>query len=87
MAFDDALRYVRQYGRNTLMSKIDLKDAFKHIVIRPEDWHLCGITMDSINAQGAREREYCMNMVLPFGLKISPYLFNLFADGLQFIMH
>jgi hypothetical protein len=86
ITLDHALEYVRLYGRNTLMSKIDLMDAFKHIVIRPEDWHLCGSTLDTLNDEGIMVKEYYVNLVLPFGLSSSPQLFTLFADGLQYIM-
>jgi hypothetical protein len=61
-------------------------DAFKHIVVRPEDWHLCGITIDTIDMQGHVVRDHFVNLTLPLGLKSSPKSFNLFADGLQYIM-
>eukprot|EP00920_Eleutheroschizon_duboscqi_P015711 GHVT01036719.1.p1 GENE.GHVT01036719.1~~GHVT01036719.1.p1 ORF type:complete len:317 (+),score=-11.36 GHVT01036719.1:327-1277(+) len=86
MKFDDALKHVRVFGKNCLLAKIDLMDAYKHVVIRPEDWHLCGTTLDTVDQKGVKSTEFYINFVLSLGLKSSPKLFNLFADGLQYIM-
>jgi predicted Zn-ribbon and HTH transcriptional regulator len=86
MSFDDAIKHVRHYGKNCLMAKLDLKDAYKHIVIRPADWHLCGFTLDTVNEQGHVSTDFYIPLVLPFGLKSAPQKFTLFADALQHIM-
>ena len=40
---DDAYAIVNQFGPGTLLSKIDLKNAFCLIPVRPADWNLLGI--------------------------------------------
>jgi len=65
------------------MSKLDLQDAFKHVVVNPNDWHLLGSSWRSIDGTV----QYYVDLVLPFGLRSSPYLFDQFATGLEFIMN
>jgi hypothetical protein len=57
-------------------------DAFKHTVVNPAHWHLLGSTRRSID----NTEYYYVDMVLPFGLRSSPYLFDQFAIGLEYIM-
>jgi hypothetical protein len=59
-----------------------LKDAYKTIVVRPQDWHYLGSTW--VNDNGLLE--YYVDHVLPLGLRSSAVLFNMFADGLKFSM-
>ena len=62
--------------------KIDISDAFKHIVIDPADWHLMGSILNNVN----KDKEYWFSTVLEFGLRSAPKTFNLFGEGLQYIM-
>ena len=57
------------------MAKLDLKDAFCHIPVRAADWHLLGF-------------HWCSKFfyLLVFGLKNTPYIFNLFAEALHWII-
>lgn len=82
ITIDNVVHHVKKYGPGTLMGKLDLQDAFKHVVVRPEDWHLLGSTW--VNSSGITE--YYVDTVLPFGLRSAPKLFNNFADGLHFVM-
>ena len=59
------------------MAKVDLKNAFRLCPVRPADWHLLGIHW--------RERYY-VDKCLPFGLRSAPFLFNMVADALQWIL-
>ena len=79
---DDAVHHVIQCGRGSLMAKLDLKDAYRHVVVAPEYWHLLGLTWP--NSEGIRE--YYLELTLPFGLRSSCYIFEQFATGLQYIM-
>ena len=79
---DDAVKHVLQNGRGTLMSKLDIKDAYKHVVVATSDWHLLGISWPS----SAGVTEYYLDLTLPFGLRSSPYLFEQFALGLHYVM-
>ena len=65
---DSAISILITLGCNCLMGKIDLKNAFRQVPIRREDWHLLGIQW-----QGSWYVDKC----LPFGLRSSQhYLTN-----------
>ena len=70
---DDAYAIVYQLGPGTLLSKIDLKDAFCLISVRPADWNLLGIFW-----QG----KYC----LPFGLRSAPCIFDRLTTAIHWIL-
>ena len=83
ISIDDAVREVKSRGPGTLMSKLDLQDAYKNIVVRPEDYHYLGSSW--VNDDGSIS--YFLDHVLPFGLRSSANLFDLFATGLEFSIH
>lgn len=72
-AVDDLIKS----GPGSTFVKLDLEAAFRQIPVRPEDWHLLGFTW---------EGKYYFDTVLAFGLRSAPYIFNLFAEGLHWIM-
>ena len=74
---DDAIAICHRLGRGALMAKVDLKNAFRLCPVRPADWHLLGIHW--------RDRFY-VDKCLPFGLRSAPFLFNMVADALQWIL-
>jgi hypothetical protein len=82
VTIDSAVKALKFRGRHALMSKVDLKDAYKCIVVRPEDWHHLGSSWT--NDAGCLE--YYVDHVLPFGMRSSALLFDLFASGLEFSM-
>ena len=83
MSMDDLVQRITSYGPGTLLSKLDIAVAFKHILVRSCDWDLLGsIYYDT----ETRHKQYYVDLVLPFGLRSSPKLFNEYADALQFIM-
>ena len=85
ITLDYIVRRVKLYGRHSLLSKLDISDAFKHILVTPKDWELLGTVFEhTIN--GERVKQYYIDVVLPFGLRSSPKLFTEFADALQYIM-
>ena len=59
------------------MAKVDLKNAFQLCPVRKEDWHLLGIRWRG---------RYYVDKCLPFGLRSAPYLFNLVAEALEWIL-
>lgn len=75
--FERAVNDLKLSGPGSLMAKLDLKDAFRHIPISPEDWHHMGFSW-------RRQLYYCV--VLTFGLRSAPYIFNLFAEALHWII-
>ena len=86
ITIDHAVRRVKKYGPGTLMAKLDLEDAFKHIVVRPEDWDLLGSSLEVTDASGEKMVQYFVDLVLPFGMRSSPKLFSDFAEALNYMM-
>ena len=74
---DHAFAIVNQLGRGALMAKIDLKNVFRLLPIRQEDWHLLGIHW---------KEKYFIDTCLPFGLFSAPCLFDLFATALHWML-
>ena len=75
--FDDVVNIVSSLGPGALMSKLDIKSAFRLCPVRPEDWELLGIHW---------EGHYFIELCLPFGLRSSPFHFVRLADALYFIL-
>ena len=59
------------------MSKINLKNAFRLILVCPHDWHLLGMQWKGM---------FYIDTFLPFGLRSAPFLFNQFSDALHWIL-
>ena len=75
--FEWAVKDLKLSGKGSLMAKLNLKDAFRHIPISPEDWHHMGFSWH-------HQLYYCI--ILMFGLHSAPYIFNLFAEALHWII-
>ena len=81
---DDAAALCRQLGPSpAYMAKLDLQDAFKHIFVDTRDWHLLGFVWPD----DFGNKNYYFSRVLNFGLRSSPYLFDIFASALLDIVH
>ena len=74
---DSAIAILNALGRYSLMGKIDLKSAFRQLLVRREDWHLLGV-----HWQGGWYVDKC----LPFGLRSSPALFDRLASAIEWIL-
>jgi hypothetical protein len=74
---EDVFRTVLEAGRGCIIVKKDIKDAFRMVPVARSDQWLLGFSWE-----GAFYRETC----LPFGLATAPFLFNLFAEGLHWIL-
>ena len=59
------------------MSKIDLKNAFRLIPVRPEDWNLLGICW---------RNRFFVDTCLPFGLRSAPHLFNQLSIAIHWVL-
>ena len=75
--FDTATDLVFNNGVNCLMSKMDIKQAFRILPVKPSQWPLLGTFW-----QG----NYYIETRLPFGLRSSPGIFNRFADCVCWII-
>ncbi|KAF5361332.1 hypothetical protein D9757_013548 [Collybiopsis confluens] len=75
--FEKAVADLVVSGSGSLLAKLDLKDAFRHIPLCADLWHLFRISWAS---------KFYYSLVLTFGLKNAPYIFNLFAEALHWIV-
>ena len=81
---DDAASICRELGPTPVfMAKLDLENAFKHIMVDCRDWHLLGFSWP--DSEGCNQ--FYFSKVLNFGLRSAPFLFDLFADVLLEFMH
>lgn len=76
-SFGHAARAVARLGRDTLLIKLDVSAAYKQIPVRKEDWPLLGFLW---------EHKYYYERVLPFGLRSSCRLWELYAAALHFFL-
>ena len=74
VTIDDTIQKILQYGRGTMLAKIDIQSAFCLLPVHPEDRHL--LTM---SWKGEVYIDHC----IPFGLQSAPKLFNILADLLS----
>ena len=73
---DDAIEKILELGPHTLLTKVDIKSAFRLLPVHPADRSLLAMQWDnSIYIDGC----------LPFGLRSAPKLFNITADLLSWI--
>ena len=59
------------------MSKLDIKSAFRNVPVHPSDWELLGMKWEGL---------YFFDMVLPFGLRSAPFLFDEFSSAVEWII-
>lgn len=78
-SFHDAADAIRRLGPGCWLIKLDVEAAYKQVPVRREDWHLLGFKWLG---------DYYYERVLPFGLKSSCRLWDMFADALHhFLKH
>jgi len=82
---DKAIAHLKSAGKGALMSKLDLSDAFRHILVHPDNWELLGSTWP-VDINGTVYSAYFIDASLPFGLKRSPSLLLRYADTLAHVM-
>lgn len=85
VTMDQIVDCLQKCGENCKIAKIDLCDAYKHILVRREDWELLGLSVTQYNS-GVRRTEHYIPTVLQFGLRSAPFLFNKYADALEYCM-
>lgn len=74
---DDAIDALLTQGKGAIMVKRDLADAFRHIPIAESDFWLLGFFWAGF---------YYIDRFLPFGLRTAPFIFDLFAKALHWIL-
>ena len=74
---DDAIKICHEVGKGALLAMVDLKNAFRLCPVRPDEWHLLGICWCG---------QFYIDKCLSFGLRLAPFLFNMVADSLEWIL-
>jgi len=72
--FGHAARAVVRFGKGCYLIKLDVEAAFKQVPVRPQDWHLLGFMWLG---------KYYYERVLPFGIRSSCRLWELYAAALH----
>ena len=67
---------VRKLGRASLLYKIDISRAFRHVKIDPRDYFLLGL----------RHQDYFLDTCLPFGFRHGSGIFQRLSDVIRFVM-
>ena len=74
---DDAAHVMHYLGKNSLMAKIDIKDAYRIIPVHPEDRPFLAVRWrDSV----------FVDCQLPFGLASAPAIFSAVGEALEWVL-
>lgn len=76
-SIDQVVDLVQKFGRECLMAKTDIEDAFRIIPIHPADYYLLGFTW---------EGQYYYDKCLPMGASSSCQIFESLSSALQWVM-
>ena len=74
-SIDAATSAIRRFGAGCLLVKLDVEAAYNQIPIDPADWNKVGFTIDG---------QFYFDRTLPFGLKSSCRLWDMYASALHF---
>jgi hypothetical protein len=77
MSVDEVIAVALQLGKRALLAKMDIKQAYRNVLIHPHDRPLLGMCW---------EGTVYVDAALPFGLRTAPLIFSALADTLQWIM-
>ena len=83
---DTAIAPLKSFRQGALMGKLDLSDAFRHILVHPADWQLLGSSWP-IEIDSSITTVYFVDAYLPFSLPSLPSLFLKFAYSLADVMY
>ncbi|XP_060562711.1 uncharacterized protein LOC132722259 isoform X1 [Ruditapes philippinarum] len=75
--FDEAVAMIQNLGRHCYLFKMDLKNAFRLLPIRPEDFEVLGLKFKSL---------YYIDKALPFGASVSCKTFEKFSTFLEYVV-
>ena len=74
---DQVIRQVSRLGPGALMAKFDVEAAYRNVPVHPSHRVLLGMKW--------RDQFY-VDLVLPFGLRSAPFIFNSIADMVEWIL-
>ncbi len=78
--FEDVITMVRVAGPAAELGKFDLTNAYKHVLVHPDYWHMLGIHVGD-----GPKREFYVETMLPFGHRLVPKIFTAFSDALVWV--
>ncbi len=78
--FEDVITMVGAAGPAAELGKFDLTDAYKHVLVQPDYWHMLGI-----HVRDGPKREFYIETTLPFGHHLAPNIFTAFSDVLVWV--
>ena len=76
-SIDYITNQVLKLGKGSLIYKIDISRAFRHIKIDPMDYNLLGLNFNS----------YFIDTCLPFGFRHGSAIFQRLSDSIRYMMH
>lgn len=76
VSIDDAIKCIKKFGKDALMCKTDISDAFKLIPILPSQYHLFCVKW---------RNQYYFYTRLAFGCRSSPKIFDQFSQAICWI--
>jgi len=74
---DDIISMLTKFGKGALLAKFDIETAYRNIPVHPADRHLLGMRWRS---------KFYIDLVLPFGLRSAPSIFNSVAEAAEWIL-
>ena len=77
VSVDDAIRTLVELGQGAQMAKFDVQAAYRNVPIHPSDRHLLGMRWCG---------NYYVDLVLPFGLRSAPFIFDSVASAVEWIL-
>ena len=76
MGIQEAVRGIANWGRGTLLAKVDVESAYCNIPVHPGDRWMMGMQW--------RESVF-VDLTLPFGLRSAPKIFTAVANAVEWI--
>lgn len=73
----DSKKYLMQAGRQSIILKTDVKDAFRNVPVAPQHQWLLGF---------AWKEKFYKETGLSFRFSTAPFVFNLFGEGLHWLL-
>ena len=77
VSVDDAIRTIVALGPGAKMAKFDVQAAYRNVPIHPSDRRLLGMRLRG---------NYYVDLVLPFGLRSAPFIFDSVASAVGWIL-
>ena len=77
VSVDDVVACIVRLGRGAIMAKMDIKQAYRNVLVHPADRALLGMVW---------EDTVYVDKVLPFGSRSAPLLFTALAEALLWIL-